>query len=466
MKFLPVFLDMSAGTVMLVGSSPAARAKLRLLRVAGAHVRWFPGDDGAEEAASGAGGGTVDIDRSDPEEADLTGVIAVISASGDRDAGIAARARAHGVPVNVVDRPELSTFIVPAIADRGDVVVAIGTGRASPVLARRLREKIEAMLPARIGHFAALMQRYRKPFAERRHPSVSLRAFWEHVVDGPIGQVFLAGRTEEAEAALARAVEESRHPAPKAQGIVHLVGAGPGDPDLLTLRALHLLQSADVIFHDDLVAPEILSLARRDADLHRVGKRKGAPGIGQDEIHRRMAEAAKAGHCVVRLKGGDPFVFGRGGEEMDYLQRAGVEVAVVPGITAALGCAAEAGLPLTFRREATRLTFVTANTAEGAQGIDWSSLGDRRTTVVVYMGLSSASHVRDGLLAAGRAPETPAAVLARGTRADARSIVGRLQDLPALAARAGEGPAILLIGNVVARSRPWQAAMRATADAA
>ena len=236
-----------------------------------------------------------------------------------------------------------------------------------------------------------------------------------------------------------------------------LVGAGPGDPDLLTLRALHVLADADIVFYDELVTPGVLDRARRDADQVFVGKRRGEPGIGQDEINRRMAEAARAGRRVVRLKGGDPFIFGRGGEELEYLRRAGVPVVVVPGISAALGCAAEAGLPLTFRNEASKLSLIAAHRADEAAAIDWRGLADPQTTVVVYMGLASAAAVRDGLIAAGRDPATPAAVLARGTRADSHAAVGRLDGLSMLAAEAGEGPAILVIGEVVARSTPWRA---------
>ncbi len=286
----------------------------------------------------------------------------------------------------------------------------------------------------------------------------SARRFWERVIDGPIGAAFLAGRTREAEAALLRAIENAGSLGQGERGAVHLVGAGPGDPDLLTLRALHALQAADVIFYDDLVGPDILGRARRDAKLVFVGKRKGEPGIGQSEINRSWSRPRKPGQSVVRLKGGDPFIFGRGGEELDYLQQAGVPVFVVPGITAALGCAAEAGLPLTFRNEASRLSFVTANTAEGADTIDWSGLADPQTTVVVYMGLSSAARVSAGLIAAGRGPQTPVAVLARGTRSDSQAAVGRLDELETLAASVGDGPALLVIGDVVARSLPWKSA--------
>jgi uroporphyrin-III C-methyltransferase/precorrin-2 dehydrogenase/sirohydrochlorin ferrochelatase len=228
---------------------------------------------------------------------------------------------------------------------------------------------------------------------------------------------------------------------------------------LLTLKALHALQSSDLVLYDDLVSSAILGRVRRDAEQVFVGKRKGAPGIGQHEINRRMIAAAKAGRHVVRLKGGDPFIFGRGGEELAALEAEGIAVSVVPGITAALGCAAEAGLPLTMRKEATRLSIVTANTADGADRIDWSGLASRDTTVAVYMGLTAASAVKNGLIGAGRDPRTPVAVLARGTRPDSRSVTGTLTQLPALAAQAGEGPALIVIGDVVAHSRAWKDAL-------
>jgi uroporphyrin-III C-methyltransferase/precorrin-2 dehydrogenase/sirohydrochlorin ferrochelatase len=462
MRFLPVFLDLTSGTVALVGSSAAAVNKLRLLRSAGASVRWYSGSaDVAEEVLlAGAAPGRLELSFADPLAADYSEFVAVVAATGSSlDEEVVAKARAHNVPVNVVDRADLSSFIFPATVDRGDVVVAIGTNGASPVLARRLRERIEASLPARIGDLAALMGRYRGQFAKVRHASQSLRHFWERVVDGPIGAAALAGRWREAEVALVRAIEGTRRPQHDA-GIVFLVGAGPGDPDLLTLRALHALQGADVIFYDELVTPQILDRARRDAEQVFVGKRRGQPGIGQDEINRRLVEAARQGRNVVRLKGGDPFVFGRGGEELEHLRAADVEVVVVPGVTAALGCAAEAGLPLTFRNEASRLSLITAHRADEAAATDWSALRDPQTTVVVYMGLAAAAAVRDGLIAAGRDPKTPAGVLARGTHPDSKTVVGHLEQLPALAARAGEGPALLVIGDVVARSDAWREAHR------
>jgi uroporphyrin-III C-methyltransferase/precorrin-2 dehydrogenase/sirohydrochlorin ferrochelatase len=467
MRFLPVFLDLQARPVALIGAGAAALNKLRLLHSAGARVVWFAGaDDVAQDALEiGANGGVVEVSAADPLCGDATVFAAVVSASGARDEAIAAWARAANIPVNVVDRPDLSTFIFPAVVDRGDVVVAIGTGGASPVLARRLREQIEALVPARIGQLAGLMKRYRGPFAAARHAGISTRRFWERVVDGPVGRLMLAGRWREADEALAEAVAKLADARMEEEaGSVSLVGAGPGDPDLLTLRALHALQNADVILYDDLVSPQTLDRARRDAERIFVGKRRGEPGIRQDTINELLIAHARRGKHVVRLKGGDPFIFGRGGEELEALREAGIAVSIVPGVTAAFGCAAEAGLPLTFRNEATRVSFVTAHrTAD--ETTDWSAFSDSQTTLVVYMGLASAMSVRDGLIAAGRDPQTPASVIVRGTLPDVRTAVGRLDELPNLVAQAGEGPGLLVIGDVVAHSDAWRADTREGAAA-
>jgi len=331
MRFLPVFLDLSVGTVALVGNGAAARSKLRLLRSAGANVRWYGGQHttAAPALAADVVSSRVEVVATDPLQADFSEFIAVVAASGGAlDAQVAERARQRQIPVNVVDRPDLSTFIFPAIVDRGEVVVAIGTGGACPVLARRLRERIEALLPARIGELAALLKRFRAQFAQARHVSCSPRGFWESVVDGPIGAAVLAGRGKEAEAALACAIKGTRT-AQAESGTVFLVGAGPGDADLLTLRALQVLQGADLIFYDELASPEILQRARRDAKLVFVGTRNGTYALKRDEIGRRAAAAAREGLQVVWLKGGDgAFV----SEDLDYFRRAGVRVIVVPGV--------------------------------------------------------------------------------------------------------------------------------------
>lgn len=436
MRFLPAFLALYRGYVAVVGATAAAESKCAQLQQMGIAVRRI-----SDRAA---------------EESEIKAAVAVISAAGpDMDRQVAAIAKKHRVPINVVDRPELSSFSFPAIVDRGEVVVAISTNGASPVLARRLREQIEAMLPARLDALARFLRSWRSRLKALRSAHANDRRFWERVIDGPVKQQVLDGHIEEADGAVAALTRGSGSSA----GSVMLVGAGPGDPELLTLKALRALQDGDIVFHDELVTPEILALARRDAVKIFVGKREGRPGVTQAEINARLIKEAREGRRVVRLKGGDPFVFGRGGEELEALRAAAIAVTVVPGITAALGCAAENELPLTFRNEATRLVLATARNAAGAPA-DWSGTSAEGTTLVVYMGSSTAAAVRDGLIAAGWGASTPAAVLARGTRVNSAAATGLLRELGELAVHAGDGPAILVIGDIVARSKPWRLSQR------
>src|SRR4051812_6496308 len=461
MRFLPIFLDLRSGPVLLVGSGELARAKLRLLLAAGATIRWHATDnDYGVSGLDAADAARIERADGDPSACDLSGVIAVLCAgAGELGPAISARARTVGVPVNVMDDLADSTFIFPAIVDRGDVVVAVGTGGASPVVARRVRERIEAMLPARIGDLASFIGRWRKTIHGRIPEFPLRRRFWERVVDGPIGALVLAGRNDEAEAALNDIGDASAFAgaqADRAEGRVTLVGAGPGDPDLLTIKALRALQDADVIFYDELVSAEVLDRARRDAERVAVGRRVGKPGIGQAAINRLLIEAAQSGRRAVRLKGGDPFIFGRGGEEIEALREAGVAYSVIPGITAGLGAAAESEVPLTFRGEALRITLLTAHKAKDAEAVDWSALTDRKMTTVVYMGMTAAHAIRTGLLAAGRSPLTPVGVFARASRPDSQTVVGTLDRLPELVGAIDGGPAILMIGDVVAHSAAWR----------
>ena len=462
MRYLPVFLDLQTGPVLLVGAGDLARAKLRLLAAAGARIRWFATDGHHDVSGlAAADAARIELAEGDPLAADLRGVIAILCAgAGEIGIAMSARAKAVGLPVNVMDDLARSTFIFPAIVDRGDVVVAVGTGGTSPVVARRVRECVEAVLPARIGDLAGFIGRWRKTIHGRIPEFALRRRFWERVVDGPIGALVLAGRGDEAEAALKDIGDASAFAGAsmsgQAEGRVTLVGAGPGDPDLLTIKALRALQDADIVFYDELVSPEILDRARRDASRVPVGRRVGKPGIGQDAINRLLIEAARSGQRAVRLKGGDPFVFGRGGEEVEALREAGVAYSVVPGITAGLGAAAQFEVPLTFRHEALRVTFLTAHKAKDADAVDWSVLTDEKMTVVVYMGMTAAQSVRAGLLATGRSPQTPVGVFARVTRPDAQAAVGTLNELPSLVEKIDGGPAVLIIGDVVAHSAPWR----------
>jgi uroporphyrin-III C-methyltransferase/precorrin-2 dehydrogenase/sirohydrochlorin ferrochelatase len=461
MRFLPVFLDLQSGVVLLVGAGDLARAKLRLLASAGARVRWYATDGNHELAGLAADDAArIELAKGDPLAAELDNVIAILCAgAGDVGVAMSVRAKAVGLPVNVMDDLAHSTFIFPAIVDRGDVVVAVGTGGASPVVARRVRERIEAVLPARIGDLAGFIGSFRKAIHAKIPEFPLRRRFWERVIDGPIGAMVLAGRKDEAEKALNEISDASAFAGGeqgKAVGHVTLVGAGPGDPDLLTVKALRALQDADIVFYDELVSAEVLDRARRDAARLPVGRRVGKPGIGQDAINKLLIEAAQSGQRAVRLKGGDPFIFGRGGEEIEELRRAGVSYSVIPGITAGLGAAAQFETPLTYRQEALRITFLTAHKARDAEAVDWSVLTDVKMTVVVYMGMTAAPAIRAGMLAAGRSPRTPVGVFARVTRPEAQAVVGTLADLPSLVERIESGPAVLVIGDVVAHSAPWR----------
>jgi uroporphyrin-III C-methyltransferase/precorrin-2 dehydrogenase/sirohydrochlorin ferrochelatase len=452
MRFLPLFLDVSAGKVALIGSTPAALNKLRLLRAAGADVRWYSEiiDVAEEMLLASAPPGRLELSLSDPRLVNFREFRMVVAATGTPlDDEVAALARAGNVPVNVVDRPELSSFIFPAIIDRGEVVVAIGTGGASPVLARRLRERIEAMLPARIGELATLLRRYRGRLADGRNGAQRVRRFWEQAVDGRVGAAVVAGRGREAEAALIRDIANIGKES-QPTGTVHLVGAGPGDPDLLTLRALHALQGADIVFYDELVTPGILDRARRDAERVFVGKRHGVPGVGQDEINRRLRDAARDGRNVVRLKGGDPFVFGRGGEEIEALAAERIPFQVCPGITAAIGAAAYAGIPLTHRDHAQACVFVTGHGKDGKIDLDWTALLQPRQTVAIYMGLRNVEALTREFVSRGADADLPAAIVDNATRPSQRVVVGTLGTLAAKA-RAAElsGPSIIIVGTVV-----------------
>lgn len=421
MKHLPLFFDLAGRRVVVVGSSPAARRRAALARSAGAAVY-------ACEAVSSA---------------ELAGSAAVLVATGDLDRDLEARraANAAGIPVNVADRPQLSDFILPAIVDRGEVVVAISTGGASPTLATLLRGRIEAMLPARFGAVARLAQTFRVQANALIEPE-RRRVFWRRLIEGPAAWLALRGDDAGARRVALTELDAARHESPSV-GIAHIVGAGPGDPDLLTLKAAQLLQQADVILHDALVPEAILDRSRREAQIVCVGKRKGRASWAQADIEAEMVRRVRTGQTVVRLKAGDPFVFGRGAEEVDALRAAGLPVTVVPGITAALGCAASAGIALTDRRVASAVTFLSGHAAREVPG---------GRTHVIYMAVSEAAAVRDRLLADGNDPATPVAIVENGTRPDERISTGRLADLARLAIGHGAGPSLIIVGEVAARA--------------
>ncbi|MBO6687563.1 MAG: uroporphyrinogen-III C-methyltransferase [Henriciella sp.] len=360
-------------------------------------------------------------------------------------------AREYGIPINVVDQPEDCDFTVPSILERGEIVAAVGSGGAAPVLAKRVRTSLEALMPQNMGPLSEIARDFRPRVYEVLDDGKKRRQFWEAALNGAPADLALEGKFEDAKHALETLLQETAAPANQI-GPVHIVGAGPGDPELLTLKAFRLIQNADVVFHDRLVSDEIMDLVRRDATRVSVGKAKSNHSVPQDKIHDLMIAAAKSGQRVVRLKGGDPFVFGRGGEEVEALRDAGLEASVVPGISSALGCAASAGLPLTHRDHAQTLTFVTGHAKTGeVPDLDWASLAKPAQTVVVFMGVGTAPTISEKLIHAGRANSTPVAVIENGTRPNEIRIFGTLAELPQLITRAGiKGPALLIIGEVSA----------------
>jgi uroporphyrin-III C-methyltransferase/precorrin-2 dehydrogenase/sirohydrochlorin ferrochelatase len=449
MRHFPTFFDLKDRSVLVVGGTAQAGQRVALLLKAGARVSVIART--LEPAlAEHVMEGRVAWNSASFKADDLTGVTLAFVASGDAalDQLVAEAARVARVPVNVVDRPEQCDFIMPAIVDRGAVTVGISTGGASPVLARSLRARIEAALPARLDALARFAGAFRGAVRTMIGTAQGRRRFWERVIDGPIGEAVLAGRNEAARQAML-ATLNGEQPRGDGQGVVYIVGAGPGDPDLITLRALRLMQQADVVLYDELVGREALDYVRRDAERIYVGKSKANHSKSQETINALLVEHAKAGKRVLRLKGGDPFVFGRGGEELEAVRRNGIEAIVVPGITAALGCAAAAGIPLTHRNHASSVTFVTGHARNGEPVADWQALAKADHTIVVYMGLSAAGAVAGKLARAGLDTATPVALIERGTRPDQKVSVGTLADLPKLAA-GHSGPALIVIGKVAA----------------
>lgn len=448
MKYLPLFADLREQTTMLVGGGEAAAQKLRLLLRAQARVLVIAVAPNKEIAELG-NAGLIRLRRSRFEPADLAGCGFIVVAEEDEAQAkeIAKAARAAGVPVNVVDRPEWSSVIMPGIVDRDPILIAIGSSGTAPVLVRRLREKLETLLPARLGDLASFAGRYRQAVAGAiQEPHRRLR-FWESFFDGPVARTVLAGRSGKAAAAMLRLLNLDP-PAPQA-GSVTLVGVGPGDPELLTLRALRALQDADVVLHDALIDRRMLDYVRRDARRIDVGKRKGRPGLGQDAINQLLLAEARGGNRVVRLKGGDPFIFGRGGEEMAYLRGHGIELEVVPGITAAAGAAAAAGIPLTQRGVASAVTFITGHGQGAAPDLDWAALAVGGQTLALYMAVSTAHDVSDKLIGHGMAPSMPVAVIENATLPQQRILHCRLEQLADTCAVAEvRAPALILIGEV------------------
>jgi uroporphyrin-III C-methyltransferase / precorrin-2 dehydrogenase / sirohydrochlorin ferrochelatase len=453
MDYLPVFLKLEGRAAVVVGGGDVAWRKVQWLLKAGARVTVIA-PQLQDELARCALEGQITHTAAAFAAAHLTGAVAVVAATDDGlvNASVSAAAQALAIPVNVVDDAARSTFIFPAIIDRSPLIVAVSSAGHAPVLARRIREQIEALLPQRLGALAKFMGRHRAR-VQALLAAPGRRAFWERIVRGPVASLVLRGDEAGAAAGLRRELLASQLTTPRtasgaALGEVYLIGAGPGDPDLLTLRALQLLQQADVILYDRLVSEAVLARARRDARRIFVGKQSGARGQ-QERIHALLVELSARGQRVARLKGGDPFVFGRGGEEIEVLRRHGIPFIVVPGITAALGAAASSGLPLTHRRLAQSVTFVTGHQGEGAAR-DWHYFADPAHTVVFYMGVAQLEAILGRLRSAGAHASHPLAIIERATLPEQRVLRGTLADIGAIAQRAQVAPPALLVAGAVA----------------
>ena len=465
MDRLPLFLDLREVCVLIVGGGPIAARKWRLLRSAGAVITVVAPrltDAGLQDAVNQ---GQLQHASAAFHPDHLTQARLVIAATGLQavNADVAAAARARGIWVNVVDDAELSSAIVPSIVDRSPVIVAISTGGASPVLARRLRARLEAALEPSLGALANLLATWRHRLRARWPQPDARRQAMDQLLNGALPRLVANGQHELAETLLRNALDAAAPPASSAVGHVTLVGAGPGDPGLLTLKALQALQRADVILHDRLVPPAILALARRDADLIDVGKMGGGPSTSQDHIHALLLAKATAGRHVVRLKGGDAFVFGRGSEEMDILRKAGIEVDVVPGITAALALSL-AGISLTSRGSVAGVRLLTAQRAAHAPPPDWQSWATSQETLVIYMAAASLPLICERLLHFGMRGSMPVAVVENLSLPAQRVVGGTLNTVVEVVQTQRIGsPCIMVVGEAAANANLTNAGV---ADAA
>jgi len=445
MDFLPVFHNIKGRRCLVVGGGEVAHRKAAVLIDAGAKVRVvspqlaesFSELEGIEHVAA----------RFAPQH--LEGATLVIAATDDPAVNrqVSELAQARNIPVNVVDAPELCSFIMPAILDRSPMMVAFSSGGASPVLTRMLRGKLETMIPQNYSRLAAFAERFREKVKTHVTNPAKRRIFWESVFDGVVAEKVLTGDELSAEKMLHQMLADEDN---IQRGEVYLVGAGPGDPDLLTFRALRLMQKADVVVYDNLVARPIVEMTRRDAQRIYVGKKRADHTMAQEDINELLVRLAKEGKRVLRLKGGDPFIFGRGGEEIETLAAQGIPFQVVPGITAASGVASYAGIPLTHRDHAQACMFVTGHLKDGTMNLDWEQLARPRQTVVVYMGLHGLETLCSKLIEHGLPDTTPIAIVQQGTTRHQRVITGTLGTLPKNPQVSElHAPTLIIVGSVV-----------------
>ncbi len=451
MDYFPLFLDLNQQEGLIVGGGEVALRKARLLLGAGASVTLIAPELVTELAQYASEGKINHVARAFAEE-DIQRQRVVIAATDDEivNRRVFDACEARGILVNVVDDPARCRFIVPAIIDRSPLQIALSTGGQAPVLARLLRARLEAILPHGYGVLARLAGQLRDAVKLRfGDDERARRRFWEQALDGVAAEQALAGDEAGALASLNASLAAASD-AELTQGAVYLVGAGPGNPDLLTFRALRLMQKADVVLYDNLVSPAIVELVRRDAERIYVGKKADNHALPQEEINRLLVRLAQSGKTVVRLKGGDPFIFGRGGEEIEELAAAQIPFEVVPGITSASGASSYAGIPLTHRDYAQSVTFVTGHRRAGEIELDWPRLTNPTETVVIYMGVKQARRICEQLIAHGRIADTPAAIVQQATTPHQKTLIGTLATLPGLIEQEGvKPPALIIVGGVV-----------------
>ena len=449
MQALPIFMNISQRLCVVIGAGEVAARKVTMLLRAQASVTVYAPEI-CPTLADLVEAGRIRYQQARFADQQLSGACLVIAATNDLqvNTAVSLAAKANNIPVNVVDAPALCTFTMASIVERSPIVIAISSEGNAPVLARYLRSKIETMLPAGYGRIAAIAGEFRDKVKSKYATSQARRIFWEGVLQGPIVERILAGQEAAARKGLDQLLTDDT--ASQQHGEVYLVGGGPGDPDLLTFRALRLMQQCDVCVYDKLVSPEVLDLVRRDAELIYVGKSRDQHTLPQEEINQLLARLALAGKRVLRLKGGDPFIFGRGGEEIETLMQQGVPFQVVPGITAANGVSSYAGIPLTHRDYAQACLFITGHLKNGVLDLDWAAMARPQQTVVIYMGLVGLEQICQQLMAHGVAPDMPAAVIQQGTTQHQRVVSANLSDLASqVAAAKMKAPCLTIIGQVV-----------------
>ncbi len=450
MEFLPIFMNIRNRPCLVVGGGEVAARKAALLLRAGARVHVVAPEAGAS-FQDWLAEGRITHRAGEFQDHDVDGFTLVIACTDDNDVNRRAHAAAtaRDIPVNVVDTPSLCTFIMPSIVDRSPVVAAVSTGGASPVLARLIRSRLETLIPSAYGRLARLAADFREQVKARFKNPADRRIFWEKVLQGPIAEMVFASQDRAAHKAVQAALGDpnatERH-----VGEVYLVGGGPGDPDLLTFRALRLMQQADVIVHDRLVSQEVLDLARRDAERIYVGKERDRHTLPQEDINHLLIRLAREGKRVCRLKGGDPFIFGRGGEEIDTLAEEGIPFQVVPGVTAASGVASYSGIPLTHRDYSQAVVFVTGHLKDGTCNLNWPGLVQPNQTLVFYMGLLGMDVICRELIAHGMPSATPVALVQKGTTKDQRIFTGTLETMPEIIKQSKiKPPTLIIVGEVV-----------------